>query len=510
MGVGRAAFPLRMVDKAQFARLRRFLQESGYTEKAICERFHLKRLHDLLDIRGRDRRVDDPSKENDLFGLLASFFLMGEPREKKELQHRMPGDVYSALESMGYLRDLESNSRQLYASALLYPTGVCYFASDRYTNPEGTGIYYTGDDLVMFGAGKVTLDFGDVVSTAPSERFLELGAGAGIVAMNAAATFATQVWATDLTKRSAQYLEFNKQLNGLENVTVVEGDLFAPVAGLKFDRIAGNPPFLPPLQQKYIYAAGGEDGEAIVQRLVETVHEVLEPGGRVYVMTLGSDRRGDAFHDRVRRWLGERADEFDVGIFLREVMQPMDYALQATVENGGGLPALANWGEFYTRLEVERMLYGHIVLQRRASERPVFHVRRPFGPRTGRTQIDWMLQTLTEVMEGEAAVWMMDGNPVMSPHAELRVRHAMRNADLTPLEYVLVTEHPFRADLHCPSWLARLVSMCNGSRTGRTLFKEVLGYGVLREKDPQTHFLEAMTALVSGGFVKLEGHEPPE
>ena len=85
----------------------------------------------------------------------------------------------------------------------------------------------------------------------------------------------------------------------------------------------------------------------------------------------------------------------------------------------------------------------------------------------------------------------------------------MRNGDLAPQEYILWTEQPFQADLQCPPWLARLASRCDGKRSGEALYQEVLGQGVLNESDPRSHFLQAMDALVSGCFVTIEGHLPP-
>ena len=61
----------------------------------------------------------------------------------------------------------------------------------------------------------------------------------------------------------------------------------------------------------------------------------------------------------------------------------------------------------------------------------------------------------------------------------------------------------------CPPWLARLASRSDGKRSGEALYQEVLSQGVLNEANPQSHFLQAMDALISGGFVAIEGHLPP-
>ena len=93
------------------------------------------------------------------------------------------------------------------------------------------------------------------------------------------------------TRRAAAFAEFNRLLNGIGNLTVLEGDLFEPVAGLTFDRIVSHPPFEPPLKDDYVYSIGGHDGEQIMRRLVEALPRHLEPGGRLYLFGIGADRQ---------------------------------------------------------------------------------------------------------------------------------------------------------------------------------------------------------------------------
>ena len=48
-------------------------------------------------------------------------------------------------------------------------------------------------------------------------------------------------------------------------MTVVEGDMYAPVEGLTFDRIVTHPPYIPAKQTGLIFRDGGEDGEQIIR-----------------------------------------------------------------------------------------------------------------------------------------------------------------------------------------------------------------------------------------------------
>src|ERR1017187_5911099 len=94
------------------------------------------------------------------------------------------------------------------------------------------------------------------------------------------------------------------RLAGLDNVTVLEGDLYSPVEGLTFDRIAIHPPWAPATQSEFIFGDGGEDGETIIRGSIERLPQFLLPGGRFYAMLLASDRQGEKFEERGRSWLG--------------------------------------------------------------------------------------------------------------------------------------------------------------------------------------------------------------
>ena len=78
---------------------------------------------------------------------------------------------------------------------------------------------------------------------------LDLGTGCGVVALmlaHALARFDVQrIVATDISERALSFARANARLNGLHGaIEFRQGDLFAPVAGERFDLIASNPPFV--------------------------------------------------------------------------------------------------------------------------------------------------------------------------------------------------------------------------------------------------------------------------
>ncbi len=73
---------------------------------------------------------------------------------------------------------------------------------------------------------------------------LDLGTGSGICAV-VAARRASRVAAVDLNRAAVRCARMNVLLGGLEHkIEVLQGDLYAPVGGRRFDVILFNPPFV--------------------------------------------------------------------------------------------------------------------------------------------------------------------------------------------------------------------------------------------------------------------------
>ena len=118
---------------------------------------------------------------------------------------------------------------------------------------------------------------------------LEIFAGSGVLAVNAALDGAREVTAVDISARAV----LNAWLNGFLNrvrVRALRGDLFAPVAGERFDLIVANPPYLPggsdELPAGGIERAweGGRDGRRLLDRLCSEASGHLTQRGRLLLV----------------------------------------------------------------------------------------------------------------------------------------------------------------------------------------------------------------------------------
>jgi 16S rRNA (guanine1207-N2)-methyltransferase len=108
-----------------------------------------------------------------------------------------------------------------------------------------------------------------------TDLVLDLGCGWGAVGVAAArAARDGRVVLTEVNRRAARLARLNLERNHVENAEVRVGDLFAPVAGDRFDVIATNPPY--------------RAGRPLILRLLHEAADHLRPAGRLLVVGKGT------------------------------------------------------------------------------------------------------------------------------------------------------------------------------------------------------------------------------
>ncbi len=72
---------------------------------------------------------------------------------------------------------------------------------------------------------------------------LDLGTGSGVLGLRGA-SHCDRVTAVDINPRALMFAGFNAHLNFVDNIELLEGSWFEPVAGRRFDLIVSNPPYV--------------------------------------------------------------------------------------------------------------------------------------------------------------------------------------------------------------------------------------------------------------------------
>ncbi|HEX2163530.1 MAG TPA: methyltransferase, partial [Thermoanaerobaculia bacterium] len=118
----------------------------------------------------------------------------------------------------------------------------------------------------------------------------DLGTGSGLGAL-AAARRGFRVVATDLNPAAVAAARANAAANGFaDRIEVRHGDLFAPVAGERFDLVLFNPPYFRGAPRDEADRAWRSDD--VRERFAAELAGVLAPGGGA-LLVLSSDGEGD-------------------------------------------------------------------------------------------------------------------------------------------------------------------------------------------------------------------------
>jgi len=493
-----SAPPSPSVDRC--AALRALLADAGFTAPAVCHRVGIASIYDFVSLREGRAGGAEPS---DALDVLIRLFMDVEVVDGALARRHLGEAGLGLLETLGLLRTHDGEPDRLNAAFLLYPTEGLWIASDLNVSPDGPAHTVLTEDAVYPAITKNTRHFLASLPATPCEEFLELCGGTGIAAL-LASRYAGHTWSVDITERSTRFAQFNAALNGISNMTASRGDLYDAVPGRTFDRIVAHPPYMPALEQKYIFRDGGEDGEQITRRIVAGLPERLRPGGRLYCTCMLTDRREANAEQRIRAMLGERADEFDVLLVTERLFPPTDYYFRLALTGRAELGEVVRRHEVFQRLEVERLVYGSFIIQRPLVPRPTFTARRQAGPATGVAEVEWLLG-----WEAESAVRPGDRvgemTPVVSPACRMRLGHAYADGSWTIEDCQLTTSAPFALEARCPPWTAILLEKCDGTASIRELHQRLHASGVLPASLGPAEFAKLVRSLVSGGFLCLPG-----
>jgi release factor glutamine methyltransferase len=154
-------------------------------------------------------------------------------------------------------------------------------------------------------------------------RALDLCTGSGCVAVAFARARPTwRITASDVSPEAAGLARENALRHGVAfAMRVVEGDLFAPLDGERYELITANPPYVPSAElaelapdirnfEPRLALDGGSDGLDVVRAVVARAASHLEPGG-VLAIEVGHDqaaRASELFERAGFREIGVRRD----------------------------------------------------------------------------------------------------------------------------------------------------------------------------------------------------------
>lgn len=490
---------------AELATLRTALREAGFTETNVAARTGAESIYFFQSVA--DGRVA-PTAPQDALDLLIALFMDALVVEDVVLTHWLPTGIPALLRQLDLLGPLgEGRSR---ATVLLYPVEGVYIASDLTNAPDGSRLVMA-DDIVYAAITASTGRFLHHMTREPCDRLLELCGGTGIAALVGAAS-AGQAWSLDITERSTRFARFNGALNGFTNFTALEGDLYAPVEGLTFDRIVAHPPYVPSIEQKMIYRDGGADGEQITRRILGGLSTYLAPGGRCHLTCVATDRTGAPLEARVREMLGTAHEEFDVLVTTTLEYEPVSYFTRTALEGRMEWSALQRTLEVHRDLRIERMIYSHIEVQRRRVERPTFTARRNVGAGGGWQETDWLMGWETRVASGDEGLLRSLFTTAPRVPAGVAVEIEMlqdQPSNWAPNRCAVRVELPFQVRIECPVWTVDLLTWCTGDVTVAQLYERLGSAAGMTDTEGALRFLHFVRTLAGAGILEFDSMPLP-
>lgn len=364
--------PPRPLDEAARAALEEAFRAHGFDQEGCIKRLGLGEPSRIVQraqawrlVGARSQFKPNTGDGADALDLLVALWLYGEAVPRAPLQAAVGAAAVEAALAAGLAR---AEGDALAATVMLFPCHGLHVATDRLDADRGSNPV-----MPLFPE---SYDLARIAVRRPIERSLDVCTGSGIHAL-LAARHARQAVGVDISARALAFSRFNAWLNGIGNLTWLEGDVFAPLPpGARYGLITANPPYNPELSSAAgeDYHSGGESGEEILERIMVGLPRLLEPDGHAQVITLLIHREEDALSDRIRRWL--RAESSGVGHDVLLLAKPVDY--RPLVLKGGKLPpADQALHESWKRQRITRFEFGVIDVRRTPDGRSPAYVQGP-------------------------------------------------------------------------------------------------------------------------------------
>lgn len=340
---------------AALGALRLALARAGYTRDGLREALGRQpSLGRLVDREVYLRRLGDDDRS-----LLARLFALEAPVPRARLARLVDVDA------LGEAGVIEVRPREVHPLVRIDPTpdGLLLLADRTFRRPQ------PAEQVAPWSAAAELL-----ASVTPRRNVgtaLDLGTGGGVQAL-LAATHSEQVTATDVSPRALRLAAMNARLNDVANVELLEGSWLEPVAGLRFDLVVANPPYVVSPDTTLTYRDGGLARDEVSLMLLRAIPEHLEQGG-IAVLQLNWIHEPDGeWREPLETVL--RGCGCDSILLRYGQADPSEYAavwnlLAAEADPPQFSATVDRWLAYYRRERIDAISFGVAVLRRRRATR---------------------------------------------------------------------------------------------------------------------------------------------
>jgi len=447
------AFP----DPEDYVRFRQVLLDAGFTAEGVLKTLGVQ---GSPAIRGNDvpvllRRTRQGTPRD----VLIRLFLIEAPVEIEAVRQAIRPMRLETLVQAGLVR---IDTLSVAAAVKLLPYDDLYVAFDLPRRlQDGMADY-------VMGIGRSSITLANLTVRRHSQATLDLGAGCGIQALQAA-RHSDHVLAIDVNPRAVSLASFNAKLNGIRNMECVEGDLFTPAAGRMYDLVISNPPFVISPENRYVYRDGGMEGDELCRKIVSEAPRFLREGGFCQILCNWVEKAGEDWRERLSGWFEHTG--CDVWVMRSETQDIETYAstwirhteLHDTSEFA---PRFDEWISYFEGQGVNAVGAGVITMHRTGRQATWFRAddapRSMIGPSGEAIALGFELRDFLETVRDDAA--LLESRLLLSPDVSLERRHTPSPEGWREETIILSLDRGFTYSGAVDQYVADILIACNGKQ----------------------------------------------
>jgi methylase of polypeptide subunit release factors len=483
---------LNLLPRESSQRLRSFFEEAGYTEVQLRKQLGAAELPSR-HLRNQARLLDRTSVTTPL-NVLLRWFWLGIEQNHAQCDGVIPAEILYLLIESGLL---QVDGEEYIPSAMLLHVDGFLVASD-----HSTAIEKKQTEMVLW-PNPTSRFLARFAVQRHSRATLDLGTGSGILSLGAA-RYSDVVVATDLNQRAVACTRFNARLNDVDNIEVLAGDCFTPVADRRFDLILSNPPFFITPQSDYLFCDNPMDLDGLCRRLVKEAPAHLNEGGYMEMLCEWAQIKDEPWEERVAEWLlGTGCDAWVMKGLTQDPEEYAQHRIRETSQDTSRDPQhYAEYMNYYRRREVEAIHDGLIVMRRREGQNFVRIEEVPPTP-TGNLS-DLILSTFAAhdlLRTNDTDQKLLATYPVLAPKVRLEQICVPTAGGWKAESLTLRLTSGFAFHIETQPLVAEFLATCDGTRSAQEAITELAQKTAAPLDKVRAECLNMIRKLIERGFV---------
>ena len=224
------------------------------------------------------------------------------------------------------------------------------------------------------------------------------------------------------------------------------------------------------------------------------------------MVCMGMDTSRGLFEERVRQWMGDGRDAYDI-IFATSKLRTAE-SLAEELAEGAINPAPDEQERrlaLFQEHGVTAVVHGAVVARRLAegTKGETHRVRVDTG--TSAESFDWLFRWIAAGREPGFADRLLASTPTLHDGTTLDVRNVVERREMMPKAFTLGNNgRPFPAKIETDPWVVRLVMMLDGSVTLEQALHRVHEAGYLPDGFHKSDAERVIRYLIERGILGLE------